>query len=107
MGQCLNATSGVLVHELAEAEDRERLPVRHCRQRDLLIELEIRSHCRAERDLLQLALVGDVRVSTYQGLPEQEAFDIEYWKLEEADRSAKSTGNITNVDGGNAAAFTR
>jgi rhamnulose-1-phosphate aldolase/alcohol dehydrogenase len=24
------------------------------------------------------------RVSTYQGLPEQEAFDIEYWKLEEA-----------------------
>jgi len=23
-------------------------------------------------------------VSTYQGLPEQEAFDIEYWLLEEA-----------------------
>ncbi len=24
------------------------------------------------------------QVSTYRGLPEQEAFDIEYWKLEEA-----------------------
>ncbi|MEP7247521.1 MAG: bifunctional rhamnulose-1-phosphate aldolase/short-chain dehydrogenase [Gammaproteobacteria bacterium] len=44
-------------------------------------------------------------VSTYRGLPEQEAFDIEYWKLEEAklQRMPKPkalTGRIALITGG-------
>ena len=33
---------------------------------------------------------GATAISDYQGLPEQEAFDIEYWLLEEANYLRKS-----------------
>lgn len=48
---------------------------------------------------------GSSAVSTYQGLPEQEAFDIEYWLLEEAKLSRMPkpkalAGHIALVTGG-------
>lgn len=48
---------------------------------------------------------GSSAVSTYQGLPEQEAFDIEYWLLEEAKlqrlpRPKALAGHVALVTGG-------
>lgn len=48
---------------------------------------------------------GASTVSTYQGLPEQEAFDIEYWRLEEAKlqrlpKPKSLVGHIALVTGG-------
>ncbi len=51
---------------------------------------------------------GASGVSTYQGLPEQEAFDIEYWLLEEAKlqrmpRPKAMAGRVAFITGGRAA----
>src|SRR4029077_5936052 len=48
---------------------------------------------------------GASAVSTYQGLPEQEAFDIEYWLLEEAKlqrmpKPKSLAGHIALITGG-------
>src|SRR5689334_18477428 len=57
----LMSRSGERALELAEAQDGHGLPVRHRRERDPAITLEIVEHGRAERHLPELARRIDVR----------------------------------------------
>lgn len=58
----------ILPQKLHQRHHRHRLPIRHTRQRDLLIELARLPDRRAERHLLQLALLVDVGHDRLDGL---------------------------------------